>query len=82
MDIKFARGKNLEKVLVEQETVSKAATLVIGTSEAFCYMVNYSYNSYQSSCKEHGILDQPIQVQIMFRFKSYLPHKETQCTLD
>lgn len=35
MDIKFAGGKNPEKVLVEQATARKAAALVIGTSERF-----------------------------------------------
>jgi len=35
MDIKFAGGKNPEKVLVEQATVRKASALVIGTSERF-----------------------------------------------
>jgi len=35
MDIKFAGGKNPEKVLVEQATARKASALVIGTSERF-----------------------------------------------
>lgn len=35
MDIKFAGGKNPEKVLVEQATARNASALVIGTSERF-----------------------------------------------